>query len=251
MENSKVMKLKNIVKFIFNPKQYIYNIARNIAHQKLINQGYIPIYEFNENDIFLVAFPKSGITWLQNLIVGLLYGIDTQYLPDKLTQDIVPDIYEKSFYKRYGLFTIFKSHELPKKEYKRVIYLVRDGRDAIVSYYHYNKNLGINVSLEEMVLKNKNVFPAPWWQHTQSWINNSFASEIIYVRYEDLLKQPLVELKRICKFLNIERDNELIQRVIEGNTFELMKKKAKLYNGIGLRDWQGEKSIRYLGISSK
>ena len=90
-----------------------------------------PIWETNPEDVFIVGYPKSGHTWLQNLVSGAVYGVDPARTPDRVIQELVPDIYERRFYRRSSTPMFFKSHELPKPEYKRVIYLLRDGRDAI------------------------------------------------------------------------------------------------------------------------
>ena len=239
------MKVKNLYNFILHPKSYINNLAEKVAKEEIRKNGFIPINEHKDQDIFLVAFPKSGITWLQSLVAGLQYGIDTEFLPDKLVQEIVPDIYDKKYYKRFGDIKIFKSHELPQESYKRVIYLVRDGRDAMVSYLHFNHKWNINVTLEEMIKENKNVYPAPWWQHVKAWTENPYNSEILYIRYEDLLENTAKELKRICEFIGIERDDELIKRIATGSTFDKMKQKAKKYDGLGHSRWQGEKGQEF------
>ena len=46
-------------------------------------------------DIFLVGFPKSGITWLQTLLAGLFYRIDLTGIHDTLVQDLIPDVEDR------------------------------------------------------------------------------------------------------------------------------------------------------------
>ncbi len=239
------MKSKNFFKFVLSPRKYFKKRVEEEVKKIMNREGLLQIDDFKETDVFLVAFPKSGITWLQNIIAGLQYGIDTQYLPDKLTQEIIPDIYDKKFYKRFGDLKIFKSHELPKPEYKKVIYLVRDGRDAMVSYYHFNKNLDIQVSLEEMIMHNKFVYPAPWWIHIRQWLQNPYKSQIIYLKYENLLLNPEDEVKKILNFLGWEREERLITKVIQGTNFEKMKEKARKYDGLGHKYWNGEKGVKF------
>src|SRR5207244_4155349 len=67
--------------------------------------------------VFLVAYPKSGITWLQAMVAGAIYGLDPQRAPDSLVQDLVPDVHYKRFYKRYRTSMFFKTHHLPRPEY--------------------------------------------------------------------------------------------------------------------------------------
>ena len=213
------------IEFISNPKSFINKKSRLLAESILQNQYYIPINNTLDNDIFIAGFPKSGNTWMQNLISGLLFGIDSNLLPDKLTQELVPDVHTKKFYKRYNNITFFKTHELPKKHMKRVIHLVRDGRDAMVSYYAMNKAMGKKITLEEMIVSGKGIIPSKWYKHTRKWLANPHKADILIVKYEDLLIDPFLQLNRILEFSNIERDEEIINKTIIGNSFNEMKRK--------------------------
>ena len=62
--------------------------------------GFEALDRISAEDIFLVGYPKSGNTWMQNLIAGLQFGIDTRYLTDKLTQLIIPNVHGFGAYKR-------------------------------------------------------------------------------------------------------------------------------------------------------
>ncbi len=233
------MNIRNAIKFISNPKGYVTYVVNkhieNITKYNLL----IPIEQTQDNDIFIAGYPKSGNTWMQSLVAGLLYGIDTEFLPDKLAQDIVPDVHSLKYYKRYSKINFFKTHDLPQPKYKKVIYLVRDGRDAMVSYYNYNKNLQVNITLEEMVKEGKEMWPSKWHEHVKQWKSNPYNAEIITIRYEDLLEQPFVEMKKICQFANIQRSDEIIQKVIEGNNIDKMRQRVIETGGMGQRKFQG------------
>ena len=208
-----------------------------LAETKLIDHNLFPINEIKEGDIFIVGYPKSGNTWLQNLVTSLLYCPDASYLPDRLCQEVVPDIYAKKYYKRYGEINFFKSHELPDPSYRKVIYLIRDGRDVILSYYHMNKVLGLAYSLEEMIKEGKGLSPCKWHVHIRLWKKNPFKAEMLFVKYEDLLVNPLEELKRICNFANIERSNETLLKVASTNTFIKMREREDKF-GFDNTNWK-------------
>ena len=91
--------------------------------------GYAPIREARPEDVFIVGYPRTGNTWFQNLVSGVVFGADPELTPDSVIQELVPDVHAKQYYKRFGTPTFFKSHDLPAPEHKRVIYLLRDGRD--------------------------------------------------------------------------------------------------------------------------
>src|SRR6516164_7971160 len=80
------------------------------AKQGLDPPGHRPITDTEPADIFLAAYPKSGVTWLQLLVAGAIYGLDPQQTPDSLVQDLVPDVHYRPSYKRYRTPTFFKTH---------------------------------------------------------------------------------------------------------------------------------------------
>lgn len=226
-----------------------YPIVDNLIVNRLAEQHYYPSKHIQENDIIIAGFPKSGNTWMQNLVTGVLYGIDTNYLPDRLRAELVPAV-RKGFYKRVLDFTCFKSHDLPKPEYRRVVHLVRDGRDAMASYYHYRNTLGFKESREDHIIKGKGVNPCKWHLHAEEWINNPYNAEIITIRYEDLLSNPLEEMRRFCDFAHVIRDDELIMKSVEGNSFKNMQRKEELFKRDSNKWPEGKKFFRKGKIGS-
>lgn len=239
------MNLKAFGKLIINPRNFINEKIEIKSRDKLENlkktDFLYPINEIFKEDVIIAGFPKSGNTWMQTLISGLVYGIDTEYLTDKLAQEIVTDLHGRTLYKRINKICYFKSHHLPQPNFRKVIYIVRDGRDALTSYYYFNKNLGLNVSLNEMIKNNSNVYPCSWSKHVKSWLNNPYKSEILYIKYEDLLTNPQKELIKICEFLNLTRSIEIIDRVINGSQIDKMRNRVSESGGMGHKSWQGNK----------
>lgn len=105
----------------------------------VIPDGFIPISDFSPDDVFIVGYPKSGNTWFQHLVAGVVYGVDPKWAPIAAVQDLVPDASLLKYYRRYAPRMFFKEHSLPRPDYRRVVYLLRDGRDAMVSYRHYRE----------------------------------------------------------------------------------------------------------------
>lgn len=206
---------------------------------------FIPINDTKENDIFIVGYPKSGNTWMQSLVSSLQYGIDINNLSDKLAQEIVPDVHARSYYKRFSTVNFFKSHHLPKKEYKKVIYIIRDGRDVITSYYFFKNKLGSKNTISDLIKDEALVFPCFWHKHVQEWMNNPFNSEILFVRYEDLKTDTFNQLKRIVFFANIEIDEDHIKHVSENSGIKKMRQRVVKTGGMGHKNWQNEKGADF------
>lgn len=216
--------------------------AKIYAQQILKNQNFIPISETKDNDIFIAGYPKSGNTWVQNLIAGMLLHSTSKLLSYNLVNEIIPDVHAKKYYKRFFDTMIFKTHDLPKKEYKKVIHLVRDGRDVMVSYnkMELNKNKNYPYDLKDMVIKGKGLWPSKWHYHTQKWISNPFNAKIIIVRYEDLLVQPVIELQRLCAFIGISISEEKIISIIDNNTLNNMRFRAEKYGMDNDNKWKNK-----------
>lgn len=188
----------------------------------------IPVTEVQPNDVFLVGYPKSGNTWMQHLIAGVLFGMDMRIAPDSLVQDLVPSVHSAAYYRRYLRWTFFATHDLPRSYHRRVVYLVRDGRDVMVSYYHYLKALnGAAPDYMDMVLSGKNLFPCRWHEHVEQWAANPYNAEMITISYESLKRDTVAELRRLCEFVGLERDQFLLESVSRGCSFASMREKER------------------------
>jgi hypothetical protein len=105
---------------------------------------------------------------------------------------------------------------------------VRDGRDAMVSYYKMgiNKNIDFPYSMEEMVVDGKGISPSKWNVHVRQWINNPYNADIIKVKYEDLKSQPIITLQRICDFIQVEISDDRLQRIIDNNSIDNLRERV-------------------------
>ena len=203
-------------------------MADLVDHQIALRTDLMPITQFSDMDIFIAGYPKSGNTWLQNLITGIYFGVNPDLAPDTLIQELVPDIHFKNYYRRLKTPMFFKTHYLPRPEYKRVIYLVRDGRDVMVSYYHHQmaiRNGGVDFMA--LVRDGEGLFPGKWHEHVRAWNSNPYGAEKIVIKYEDLKKDALTELIRFCDFAHIDRDQTFLQRVIDQTEFTKMQAKER------------------------
>jgi hypothetical protein len=181
------------------------------------------ITDFSPDDIFVAGYPKSGNTWMQYLIAGLIFGIDARFAQDSLIQDLVPDVYYKRFYRRYLTPTCFKTHDLPQPKFRKVIYIFRDGRDVMVSLFHYLKAIGTYTEYSELVTTGKNLFPCRWHEHIESWLSNPYGAEMVTISYENLQRNTVGELQKICEFAGLEREQPVLEMLARQTTFEMMR----------------------------
>ena len=84
---------------------------------------------------------------------------------------------------RNGRTLYVKTHELPPQDRHPAIYVVRDGRSAVVSHAHFLREiLYRNVTLPDVIESKLGV---SWSRHVQAWALSARANTLV-VRYEDL-----------------------------------------------------------------
>lgn len=200
-------------------------------------QGFLPMGSYQPDDLFIIGFPKSGHTWTQNLIAEALYGFSAEATTDKLVQDLVPDIHYRKCYKRYRSPMFFKAHALPAPEFRRVIYLLRDGRDAIVSYLHHLEAIECQkIDFLHLVKSGGGFFPCKWHEHVARWQANPFGASMIIVRYEHLIEDTAQQLGRMLSFAGIERSPAQLQAAVRRSSFSSMQKRERA-NGLENPQW--------------
>lgn len=180
------------------------------------------------DDVWLVSFPKAGNTWMNFLLANLMVkhcgkDIDVNF---KTIYSVVPDIHynKKEILDDLGFAPfprIIKSHSAYLPDYKRVVYIIRDPRDVMVSYYHYlmNKIDGPKFKNFSQFIKSKNYGIPAMLNHIKSWLNKWD----IIIKYEDLKKAPLNQMRNILSYLGVNTNDDNINFAVEKSSFENMR----------------------------
>jgi hypothetical protein len=91
-----------------------------------------------------------------------------------------------------------KTHEQPGPDRHPAIYVVRDGRAAIVSHMHFlNDILGQKISLEDVIRGKTGL---SWSDHVRAWALSD-RSDTLVLRFEDLIAADPVSLRAISRFV--------------------------------------------------
>ena len=182
-----------------------------------------------EDDIFLVSYPKSGNTWLRFLIANLKGAGNVDF---SNIEELVPDIYRHTNEKlmKFPRPRVLKSHEYLDLRYPKVIYLVRDPRDVVLSYFHHVKKF-LRVERQQTEDEFVESFIAgrldgygTWGQHVGAWrLAKRGEAEFLMIRYEDLQTDPKAELTKIAAHVGINSDREMILSCLRLCDFDRMK----------------------------
>jgi hypothetical protein len=187
------------------------------------------------DDRFLVSYPRSGNTWTRFLIANLLF-------PDKevsfLNIDyLIPDVLNvnRRTLAKIPRPRLIKSHEYFDPRYKKVIYIVRDPRDVVVSYYYFHLKQGfipdgypMDNFVKRFVAGDVDPIFASWGENVSSWIATCFnARDFLLLRYEDMKANTPVELAKVADFLAIRYDSAALSRVVELSSADRMRELEK------------------------
>jgi hypothetical protein len=186
------------------------------------------------DDIFLVSFPKSGNTWTRFLLANLRFPDEpaTWANINRLIPD--PTGTAKRDFDRMPRPRIIKSHECFDPRYPRVIYIVRDPRDVVLSQYHYHRKirkLADESPLEPFVtrfLAGETCPHGSWGQNVATWLYTSEESpRFLLLRYEDLVADTARELTKVATFLQLTAALEQIAQAVERSSADRMRQMEK------------------------
>jgi hypothetical protein len=194
------------------------------------------------DDIYLVSYPKSGNTWTRFLLANLVYP---EKNPDfSNINALLPDIEEmsKRDLERAQRPRILKSHQYFDPRYPKVIYVVRDPRDVVLSEYHFDikrRAIADDFPRQEFVSRfvrgEVNHPNGTWAENVATWFyTRRFDPRFLLVRYEDLQTQAIEEMGKIARFVGVSADSERIAFAVKQSAAdrmrELEKKQALLWS---------------------
>jgi len=109
------------------------------------------------------------------------------------------------------------------------VYLLRDGRDVMVSYTHHLRAIRGAAAVDplELVRSGRGLQPCTWHEHVEAWARNPFGADIITIRYEDLLADAARELQRLCEYAGVERDTSHLRLVATRAAFDKLRERER------------------------
>ena len=190
------------------------------------------IFSIYFSDYVIVSFQKCGKTWLRMML--------SKVLSEKFNiKKIKLDLQYMTLFKK-GAPNILISHGGSIKDNnkinfqkifknKKIIFLVRDPRDIVVSLYHGSRTRdktydGGNIST---FIRDGNSGFSKIINFMNAWANdlqNRNRDNYIIIKYENLKKDAARELRRIFNFMELDIEDHYLHEAVNYGSFDNMRK---------------------------
>lgn len=226
-------------------------------------------FPFRDDDIVIGTWAKSGTTWCQQIVTQLIHEgqqfatmdiapwVDMRIIPfEPMMEQLAAQTHRRCLKTHLPADSLVIS---PKAKY---IYLARDGRDVVWSWYnhllimkdefyelintlpgnadrqHQRPTVDIRQFFHDWLDHDAAPF-WPYWTNIQTWWDIRHLPNVKLLHYNELNADLPGEIRRIAEFLDIPIDEAKWPTIVEHCTFAYMKENAEALSP-ALNDlWEG------------
>ncbi|XP_078019640.1 sulfotransferase 2B1-like isoform X1 [Epinephelus lanceolatus] len=221
----------------------LYTVYKGIYFHSLANTQnfkYFEEFSFRPDDIIIATYPKSGTTWMQEIVPLIVSGGDPAFVETLPNYDRVPwlEHYRNSSLNLQEkpsprMFTTHVQYNMMPPSFfevkPKVINVMRNPKDAFTSLFYYSEmasywvNPGSQSNFLHKFLDGKVAYGS-WFDHVKSWLNAEDKEHIMYISYEKMIMDLKDSVARIAQFLQKSLDAEVIEKIADRCLFKNMKK---------------------------
>ncbi|XP_010597583.1 sulfotransferase 4A1 [Loxodonta africana] len=183
------------------------------------------------SDVWIVTYPKSGTSLLQEVVYLVSQGAD----PDEIGLMNIDEQLPVLEYPQPGLDIIkeltsprlIKSHLpyrfLPSDLHNgdsKVIYMARNPKDLVVSYYQFHRSLrtmSYRGTFQEFCRRfmNDKLGYGSWFEHVQEFWEHRMDSNVLFLKYEDMHRDLVTMVEQLARFLGVSCDKAQLESMTE------------------------------------
>ncbi|CAH2004326.1 unnamed protein product [Acanthoscelides obtectus] len=115
----------------------------------------------------------------------------------------------------------------------KIIYVVRNPKDAALSLYHFMKALGecnepVDDFLENFIAGN--AVYLPYWSHVLEFWEQRHKPNVMILRYEEMLKDLPGMIRKVASFLEKPLTDDQVDQLVKHLSFDSMKTNSAVNN---------------------
>jgi len=215
--------------------------------------------ELKDGDIFIASWPKSGTTWTQAIIAHLIASdrstwnhaseitpfFDVQSSWQEIDNRLEPAANIQNFFQKRGR-RAWNTHMLwsliPKSSVAKYIYLIRDQRDAVLSFWYHLRNQrgaggDYQGTADEFAIEaSRGKLPySSWARHVADWSKAISDERVLFIRYENLKSDLSGCIHKIANHIGVTTVDPNI--VAKYTSFEAMRADCSRYEPISV-NWE-------------
>ncbi|KAL6112982.1 uncharacterized protein ACO6RY_11368 [Pungitius sinensis] len=196
-------------------------------------------FSFKDSDILIVSYPKSGTTWMQE-IVTLISNKGkpqmSQTVPNWarapwLEQHYFAALLEASPCVKNRVITTHLPHHLLgptlKDSKAKVIYVSRNPKDVVVSFYYFHKMANFLPeagSFPEFLNRflEGTLHYGPWFDHIKGWSSQT-KNNVLHITYEEMSMDIKGAIERLSAHLQSPLLEDELNNCVKHCSFGSMK----------------------------
>ena len=236
-----------------------------LVRRKFVNQmENFQNFVLRDDDIFIMSHPKTGSTWTQELVWMMVNDLDVEMSKNTKRVEKSPNIgklrnenYGPEFFERMEGRRVIKTHLsfdfLPSNlsERCKIIYVARNPKDTVVSFYHHLKRksdfLG-NFKEFTKYFKEELLHHSYWPNLMSGWVRRHNIKNVKILWYEDMKADIKATIDDISEFIGqplTEEQKDILQDHVK---FDNMKKNINAYSNTSYNTTNPELHFMRKGI---
>ncbi|XP_009679983.1 amine sulfotransferase [Struthio camelus] len=245
-------------------KEHVFNHKGFYFGAKITTPEYVDSlenFEIRDSDIFIATYPKSGTVWTQNILSLIFHEGHRNGTENIALMDRIPWLeynIKNMDYSALPLPRLFATH-LPynltprdlRNKRAHVIYVTRNPKDVLVSYFHFSKVVAtieevsdFNLFMERFLAGK--VLASSWLDHVAGWHSHAEDFNILFLTYEEMKKDLRSAVLKICNFLGKTLSENELESIVRQATFDNMRKDPRANYDNLPEDLKGKKKGHFL-----
>ncbi len=190
--------------------------------------------------IWLASYPRSGNTFLRVILNSVFDAHSYSIYDDRndiassdetsraVGHKLLPRDFDLETARHSKEIYLIKTHDKPPNDTDKAIYLIRDGRECMLSYTKYQNKYG-KIHKELIDTINGNTHFGSWREHIKAWDPKNRDNTLL-IKFEDLIDDPYSFIDAIASFTDIDPTGNNIP------TFDELHKKNDKFFASGKKD---------------